>query len=924
MTEKGKEEEKGKAQTPDLQTVDELSDVEIVEVTGRSYKDRVRRPRRKHGRCFMFCCKSLRGRVLLVLALIAVFMVVLLTGLNLHAARLYTNLDQNFTATYAQLVATNINDEQHTALEFVSEYAQWPKAIKTLKTGNKAAVEAMMEFELYYENGTWITGYDANLVVVYDKDFNVMWKVYYPPDAATGAEVGTRAATASEMPTLPRKHLMEHNITRSWKTILIPDNNEEPFIFVVQGVFDADGSRVGYIGCGRNLRPRLQKFAIEIDSCITPFFTDAEVSNMSAGDRRAFEQVVPGAVSDAGEWEGTGVQTLEPTAGLKYRMSRVCPVQPMYTKTKQSTTSYMVIMDDEEQAHRDEVPPILLRIDHPSRMMREGTLPLLYIMLEFVFVMVILCVVFTLFLDRAVLKPIVALTELLHRQTAEQKKEFEEELSSSGTDGVELSRLSKSGSGAGTGGGASGDGDGNGNGKTKGKGKRGKESMAGAPSTGTGTDSTGATGASGDSALQAANELGRLKERMEANAKSLRAQLDAADEALRLEQQHALRHKQAVQLLNLWCGRRDDFPGLKPHAIELRYEPTRDLDDLLGNPLAAEFLKSHCYAESTLENLWFVLDVSWLKDLEIAEANTDDREQRARLHGVAENAAQTIMARYVVPGAPQQINISADTLEHLVRLRDSYESGMFDHAFAEVKLMFDTDILPRFRKSPVYSAMSETLFVESTSSLGALSEYSEDDDTVSTAGSILTDDTDEIEGIGRTLAHAFTRIHVYRNGAPGTATQTATATGTTTGTATGTATTTVTTETTSTLSAGDDGGDDGAGDGDGDDDDDDSNDDGGSNLDVEALLNEGPARPPGEQKAHPGQSPLRPITLSQSPAKGAAAPGSESSSSSSTSSSSSSETASISSSTISGDETSESQQSSDSGSSTASSTRASS
>jgi len=217
-------------------------------------------------------------------------------------------------------------------------------------------------------------------------------------------------------------------------------------------------------------------------------------------------------------------------------------------------------------------------------------------------------------------------------------------------------------------------------------------------------------------------------------------------------------HKQAMQLLNLWCGRKDFFPGLRPNAMQLRYEPTRNLDDIINNPLAIEYLKSHCESDRTLENLWFLLDVSWLEELETAEDNEESPEKRAQIHDVAESAAKTIMKRYIVENAPQEINLSSATFMKLRAVGERYSRKMFDEAVSEVKLMLNTDILPRFQKTSAYSAMSETLYIDSSGGGTESSEFS--DETVSTAGSILTDEGEDGDGnVGRVFAHTFKNLH---------------------------------------------------------------------------------------------------------------------------------------------------------------------
>jgi len=128
--------------------------------------------------------------------------------------------------------------------------------------------------------------------------------------------------------------------------------------------------------------------------------------------------------------------------------------------------------------------------------------------------------------------------------------------------------------------------------------------------------------------------------------------------------------------------------------------------------------------------------VSWLTELEEAEDAEDDAAKRKQIHQVVSATAATIIARYIAEDAPQQINISAATFNVLRNMGGEYKRGMFNGAVGEVKLMLDTDILPRFQSSVAYAAMSENLFVNS---LGA-EESGLSSESDSTAGSILSDD----------------------------------------------------------------------------------------------------------------------------------------------------------------------------------------
>jgi len=190
----------------------------------------------------------------------------------------------------------------------------------------------------------------------------------------------------------------------------------------------------------------------------------------------------------------------------------------------------------------------------------------------------------------------------------------------------------------------------------------------------------------------------------------------------------------------------------------LRYEPTRNLDDLLSNPIAVEYLKSHCDSDCTLENLFFYLDVSWLYEIECAEDKEEDAAKRVLIHDVASGTAAAIIERYIAEDAPQQINISAATFKVLRSEGTSYKRGMFNDAVGEVKLMLDTDILPRFQSSAAHTAMSENIYVD-----GIAEEDSDwSSESVSTAGSVLSDEPNN--GAPNVVAFNFKNLYATFDG----------------------------------------------------------------------------------------------------------------------------------------------------------------
>jgi len=360
---------------------------------------------------------------------------------------------------------------------------------------------------------------------------------------------------------------------------------------------------------------------------------------------------------------------------------------------------------------------ISFRMDRPMSRVHEGTTPVVWLSILIIGLMGILFVVFIFFLDFAVLRRVVELSNIIRKKTLEQRDAFKD------MDDSAKANINK--------------------------GKKGKSSDQSGSSSGEDVP-TGHTG--GD-------EIRNLRMAVEQNTYRIRKRLEAVNDVIKMERTRILRHKQAMQLLCLWCDRNEFFPGLRPNASLLRYEPTRSLDDLLSNPLAVEYLKSHCDSDCTLENLFFLFDVSWLWELEDAEDGEQDPAKRKRIHNVAADTAATIIARYIAADAPQQINISAATFKVLRGKADSYKRGMFRDAVNEVKLMLDTDILPRFQNSVAYTAMSENLYIDSYAS--ADDEWSSE--SVSTAGSVLSDEGDQ-NNASQMVAFNFRNLYATFDG----------------------------------------------------------------------------------------------------------------------------------------------------------------
>jgi len=735
----------------------ELDDIQVVEVTGKAYKDR--RPRSKRSGCS--CNPSLRATTILIFVCIGIIYVIGVIIANVRMRVSLEELDEGACGDSVNRFTLLMFDDM-VKLQQLTRHAAWSNLTAEAMlhpddelTFNYWVQTYLNNSALYDENGmpvldenglmiyAYNTGSEINYWALIDKDFNTTWRVYYPDDE--NFRVGP--ILTEPAPIIPPKFFKEalkdvkkpEDYTTGWYTVYKPDVVQEPLIVTVEAIMVPnavgeieDFTVYGYVVAARTVRPRLTLFADSVPTCISMISRMDDDKDFDDDDVSHWKDSTPGTFTGKREFSGKATFMQRDKKYLEKSKTRVCPAIPLFNMTDKLMTGYFNLCGFDPE--KDEQSCFLMRFDRPMSMVDQGTRPVIYLSIEIIGMMVILCVIFVIFLDCVVLRRIVNLSNVIRKQThghqAAQKDTEEDTATASAAE--EKNEQKRGGSSGG---------------------KKGKSARSSEGSRTTSSDG-GAAPAYGASAR---DEIGNLKRVMEQNALGLRKRLESVNESIKIEQQKTIRHKQAMQLLNLWCGRKDYFPGLRPNAMQLRYEPNRSLDDLLANPLAIEYLKSHCDSDRSLENLWFLLDVSWLEELETAEDNEDDPQKRQQIHDVASASAMTILSRYIAVNAPQQINISAATFKTLREKGDVYERGMFEAAVSEVKLMLNTDILPRFQKSSAYSAMSETLFIDNSGG-GDESEFS--DETVSTAGSILTDEGEDGEGgVARVFAHTFKNLH---------------------------------------------------------------------------------------------------------------------------------------------------------------------
>jgi len=637
----------------------------------------------------------------------------------------------------------------------VAESDKLYTGIKQASEGNARAVEDAVGDLFFTEDGVWDTSLDLNILTVFYPNLTEVETWYYP-STVPGKESERRglkdttnwreivSTKRSTTPPVIDKRLIEHFGTNTtWAQIIPLGYGGDLFIYAFSPVtfLNGTGTEGGYIGIGRLLEGKLRTSAEGISACVTSYLTPNDEYLMDEEEKELFDRTPSRILSTA--HPGKVETHFHETTLFDAEKNRFCPGNVALLKSDISVSCFVKFEDPSLKevlsGPSGSGARYSFRIDFPEVIYDRGSGNTVLIVVLAIIFFGLFLTAFEEFITRTVLKRIKALSSIIKEQTKEtEENRYYEITDSVDSDANEMSVL--------------------------GRGKGGKETkkQGGSEASSTSSSRSTSSGSSSSGNFAQRNELTKLRSAMEENALALRDRMDKADQAVHAEKTRFIRNKQTLQLLNMWLGRQDFFPGLKVNALQLRYEPTRGIDDLLDSPLAVEYLKVHCAEEKTLENLLFLLDVAWLKEVEIAQANAETSVQREQLACVAENAAQTIIARYIAEGAPQPINISAETRAVFAEKDEHWHNiGMFDNAEREVRLMLDTDVLPRFRKTVAYTALSETLYFSRENGIGESSASAMSDETVSTFGSIDTDEGTEGEELGHNFAHAFTRLHIY-------------------------------------------------------------------------------------------------------------------------------------------------------------------
>jgi len=681
----------------------ELDDFKVVNVTGKAFRDKQREP--KKSSC---SSPSLRAKINIIFICIDIIFVI-------AAIVAVTQMTENLEDLDKEALRKSIDRftmlfwDDIGRLQPYTRHAAWQRvtAEAAMNTSNRTAINQFVERFLktaivFHENGTvehvYRCGSEINYWgIIHPQSFATMWSEYHP--GKDGGYCSLEATKPWEpAPIFPPEYfrgmiLPNNDPLNGWLSIFPPARVADPMSLSIEAIMipDENGNVTrnstvyGYLVAAKTISPHLSYFASNIPGCISMVSLPSDNAYFDDLDQSMWNTTKAGSFSVNKTFTGVPNFTIRSKEDIKKCQIRQCPAIPLFNETDKLMTAYFRLCGLDPEKNKERNTCINYRMDRPMSRVEEGTYSVIMLAVLVVGLMVVLFIFFIIFLDCAVLRRVVKLSKTIREQTRDYKNDFRDD------DSVSVSVK-----------------------HTK------KDSEDGEAAT-------------------SRDEIKNLKLAVKQNTLRIRRRLEAVNDVLRTEKQKIARHKQAMQLMSLWCGRSEFFPGLRPNAALLRYEPTRSLDDLLSNPVSVEYLKSHCHNESTLANLFFVFDVNWLTELETAVEEEEDVIERQKISQVVSNTAVNIITRYIAVDAPQKINVSDACLKALRDMGKKYKRDMFKDAVAEIMQMLSNEVLPRFRNSPAYNAMAENLFIDSFASAEE-SDFSTAE-SISTTGSIISDDT---------------------------------------------------------------------------------------------------------------------------------------------------------------------------------------
>ena len=647
---------------------------------------------------------SIRGTTITFFVFVFIFVLAVFGSLALYTMSKFKAGDYDMCDDNLNSVVRTINDDSVKLRELLVQFAQWDDAVEAVKTIN---TPNEYFFRQYYESnflwdGEWITDLNYNLVAIYDANHTHLFSEYYLPGVIGVQATKDKGVVPAFFTTTASQDLPDeyHGI------VVLPDTGTPMILAQLPITYSthSDGSTMGYMIFAKNLEPRVKAYAEEIAGCLTIWVGEEELAEVSG----VANGMSAGYIATDGEWIGSIHHNSWRTSHLNADSYRVCPQELEFDELPQSAAGYIKV-GDEVDSHDSY---FVIRVDLPETMYDTGKPPTgLLFGISMGCILVFIIVGYT-YLDLNVLHRLSRIKKFLEKF----KREHEEELAEAKLEktagfrwrknnskrmssAAALQEINTENAVAGGGGSA-------------------KTGVPGTSDSSTGTGPSDKSSTSGDdNRNNERDEIGKLGAALIFSTKAMERDIAVINRDIRTQRRWRRRFELACRLMNFWGGRTKAFPGLyskDPAAPDYALTNYNDMtiDVLLSRPICMEFLRIYAETGEVQENILFLLDVSWLKELERAFDDESDVDKRDRIQETIKDSVTHIFSRYIKSGAPNELNIAGDTMASIRAQEGTYYRGMFSAVIAEIKMLVATDVLIKFKSTAQYAAMSEALDIE--------------------------------------------------------------------------------------------------------------------------------------------------------------------------------------------------------------------
>ena len=201
----------------------------------------------------------------------------------------------------------------------------------------------------------------------------------------------------------------------------------------------------------------------------------------------------------------------------------------------------------------------------------------------------------------------------------------------------------------------------------------------------------------------------------EDNNSILQRRLGFMMSAVKQEQLQGVRIRDALSLLNLWCGRTNFFPGLKLTETPAPAEDVpNNMDYFMQNPVPALFLKEECIRHGKFNNYCFLLDTYWMEEIYVKQNDFDD-DLKTTFAPNFKTAFDHIIRLYLNKKSPYFITAKASLIQDVLVKRRDYDMLSLDYLRRTVKNDIVENVLRPFRETPAYRAMLRVIQVQESS-----------------------------------------------------------------------------------------------------------------------------------------------------------------------------------------------------------------